>query len=409
MNQDTKKSGNIRNNRGVNIALIILSTSFSSVGFSGLSLFLPLIRSALGLTFTQGGALAAVPIFVYALMQIPAGLMADHYGLKKIFFIGVLGTSMLSFTFGLVAEYWQAFLAQLVSGIFRALIFASVMALLASWFGPERRATAMSLYLIGMFSGQLIVSALGPSLVRLYNWRFPFISFSSLGILAALVFLRLGKDSPQTESWQKTGITEAVKLFNHPFMWTCAILQYVRLAVMLGIMSWLPSLLIDEKGLSLQMTGLIIAIRSVLTAPSNLIGGYASDRLKNPSLIIGISLIVLAVTTMLLVMVDNMALLISLIFINAIFIQLYFGPLFAMPVERFGIKMAGTLSGFGNFFANLGGFTFTYLLGVIKDQTGYFESGFYAIAAVCVVGLVFTIMLEKMRRNAEQGIIIARS
>jgi sugar phosphate permease len=132
-------------------------------------------------------------------------------------------------------------------------------------------------------------------------------------------------------------------------------------------------------------------------APSNIIGGYMSDRLKKPTLIIGLSLFILAMTTASLVRIDNIAALITGIFINAVFVQFYFGPLFAVPVERYGSHMMGTLSGFSNFFANLGGFTFTYLLGVLKDRTGFFESGFYAVSVACLLGLMFTILLEKMR------------
>src|SRR3970282_1567935 len=97
---------------------------------------------------------------------------------------------------------------------------------------------------------------------------------------------------------------------------------------------------------------------------------------------------------------DELALIMFLVLINAVFIQFYFGPLFAVPVEKYGAHMVGTLSGFGNFFANVGAFTFTYLLGVLKDQTGSFELGFYAIAAACLLVLVSTVLLEKMRCDA---------
>ena len=59
------------------------------------------------------------------------------------------------------------------------------------------------------------------------------------------------------------------------------------------------------------------------------------------------------------------------------FVQFYFGPIFALPLDRYGARMMGTLSGVGNFFANLGAFSFTYLLGALKNQTGHFGSGFY--------------------------------
>jgi len=400
MNRDHQRGRGGRHQRAVNIFLVILGQSFQGVPLAGIALFLPVIRSDLNLSFTQGGTLSAARIFVYALMQIPAGYLADRYGLKKIFFIGVLGTTVLSLTFGLVSDYRHAFLNQAATGFFNALLFASALALLPSWFGAQRRATAMGLSLIGLFLGQLLINAFGPSLAEHFGWRFPFISFASIGILASFAYLWLGEEPLHPESRQKLSAVFVLQLFRHRFMWLCGIIQYVRLGVVQGTSFWLPSLLIDEKGLSLQATGLILAFWTLIIAPSNIIGGYLSDRLKKPTLVIGTSLIVLAITTAALVKVDKVAPLIILLFVNAVFVQFYFGSLFAVPVEKYGADMMGTLSGFGNFFANVGALTFTYLLGMLKDRTGSFESGFYAIAAACLVGLMSTILLEKMRGDA---------
>jgi sugar phosphate permease len=182
-------------------------------------------------------------------------------------------------------------------------------------------------------------------------------------------------------------------------MWLCGGIQYIRLAVFQGITFWLPSLLIDEKGLSLQAAGLVIAFRGLMFPPTNIIGGYLSDRLKKPTALIGFSLLILAITTILIVRTDHMFLLVLFIALNALFLQVYFGPLFALPIERYGAHMMGSLSGFGNFFANLGGITFSFLIGVIKDKTGLFESGFYAISLACILGIVLTLFVEKMRRD----------
>jgi len=399
MNPVTLPDDASENSRAVNIFLIILCMSFQVISLSGISLFLPVIRSDLGFSFTQGGTLSAITFFVYALMQIPAGFLADRFGMKKIFFIGVLGTTAFCLIFGLASQYWQALLTQMGSGFFRSFIFAAGLALLASWFGPQRRATAMGLSLIGMYSGQLVINAAGPALENHFSWRFPFIAFAIVGILASFAFLWFGKESSSSNfgSKQKVNTADVFGLFRYRFMWVCGGLQYIRLGVMQGTTFWLPSLLIDEKGLSLQVTGLIIALRALLTAPSSMVGGYISDKLKRPAAVMASSLVMLTVTTVMIVKIDNVTLLIALVFINALFIQFYFGPLFAIPVERYGSHMTGTLTGFGNFFANLGGFTFSYLLGVLKDKTGYFESGFYCIAAACALGLVFVFLLEKMR------------
>ena len=400
MDQDQQRGSGGKHERAVNISLVVLGQSFQAVPLAGVALFLPVLRSDLGLSFTQGGTLSAARILVYALMQIPSGYLADRYGLKRIFYIGLFGTTVLCLTFGLVSNYRHAFLNQAATGFFNALLFVSALALLVSWFGVQRRATAMGLSLVGLFSGQVIVNALGPFLEEHFTWRFPFIFFGAIGILASFTYLWRGAESPQGEPSKKFSLDDVFRLFRSPFMWVCGIIQYVRLGVVQGTSFWLPSLLVDEKGLSLQATGLMLALWTLTIAPSNIVGGYLSDRLKKPTLVVGTSLIVLAMTTAAIVNADQLALIIVVLLINAVFIQFYFGPLFAVPVEKYGTHMVGTLSGFGNFFANVGAFTFTYLLGALKDQTGSFKLGFYAIAGACLLGFLFTILLEKMRRDA---------
>lgn len=400
MNGDIKGSRAVERDRIVTVSLTVVCQSFQALSMGGIALLLPIIRKDLGLSFTQGGSLAAATTLVYALMQIPAGYLSDRFSPKRLFCIGIFGSTLLALTFGLVANYWQALVNQTLSGFFRALLFTPGMALLTGWFPPNRRATATGLYLIGGYSGSVIFNLVGPLLVAKFDWRFSFISIASVGIIAILFLVRFGKDSPQTGERQKGNMLEALHLFRYKVMWVCGGIQYIRFGVVQGITYWLPSLLVNEKGLSLQSAGLIIAIQVVLMSPSNVIGGYISDRLKNPILVIGVSLSVLGITTGLLITANNMILIVALIFVNAIFLQMYFGPLFSIPVEILGVSKAGISIGFSNLFANIGGFSAVYLLGALKDRFGAFKPGFFAICGACFLGLALTFILARMRRKA---------
>jgi len=400
MTADMKDRSGVERDRITTVSLTVLCQSFQALSLGGIALLLPIIRKDLGLSFTQGGSLAAVTTLAYALMQIPAGYLSDRFSPKRLFGIGILGSTILALTFGLVTNYWQALANQTLSGFFRSLLFTPGLALLTGWFPPDRRATATGLYLIGGYSGSVIFSLVGPLLVAAFDWRFSFISVASVGIIAILFLLRFGKDPPQTGERQKGNMLEVFKLFRYKMMWVCGGIQYIRYGVVQGITYWLPSLLIHEKGLSLQLVGFIIAIQVLFMAPSNILGGYISDRLKNPTLVIGVSLSVLGVTTGLLISAHNTILLIALIFINAIFLQMYFGPLFSIPVEILGVPKAGISTGFSNFFANIGGLSVTFLLGALKDGTGAFKPGFFAICGACFLGLALTFILGSIRRKA---------
>lgn len=199
---------------------------------------------------------------------------------------------------------------------------------------------------------------------------------------------------------QLLALSDIFQLFRYPIMWVCSGLQFVRFSVVTSVNFWLPSLLVADRGLSVQTAGLVMAMSAAFTAPSNTIGGYVSDRLKNPPLVIGGSLAILACTSTLLVVVESIPLLLLVIAVNSIFLQFYFGPLFLVPVEVLGHRIAGTATGFSNLFANIGGFLTAYTLGVVKDQAGTFTWGFVGIGGICLVGVALAVVLARMRTRA---------
>lgn len=377
------------------MALIVLCQSMQALALGGIGLFLVLIRKDDGLSFSQAGSLGAASTLVYALMQIPSGYLADRVGPKRLFLAGLAGTTVLTFAFAQLHTYWLLVANQAVSGFFRSLVFAPGLLLVAALFPPQRRATAMGLYIAGGFSSNVVLNAVGPTLVKPLGWRHLFEIFAAAGMVVLAVYWRFGADGPRASTTASPPFHKVLELFRHRTMWLLGGVQFVRLAVVFGLAFWLPTFLVEDRGHSLRLAGLVLAIGAVMTAISNFVGGYVSDRIRNPPLVIGVSLAVIAATTVLLVQVHSLPLLIAVIVVNSFFVQLYFGPLFSIGIDLVGSERAGLASGFGNFFANMGGFAFTYGLGALKDATGSFAVGFTSLAGLCVVGLVCTIALAR--------------
>jgi MFS transporter, ACS family, D-galactonate transporter len=386
--------------RWVGVVVLMLCQSSQALVIGGVALFLPLIRSDLGITFTQAGALDAVSTLTYAFMQIPAGVLADRFGPRRLFLIGLVGVDVLALSFALQHDYHVLLANQALSGFFRSLVFAPGLLLMASRFPTDRRATALGLYVAGGFSSNIFLNLLGPLLVGPLGWRGLFAVFSGLGVLALVAFWRISARWEDRERPPHVPLREALGVLRHGAMWAIAGIQYIRLAIVFGLGVWLPTFIVSDRGYSLQVAGAVVALSAAVTAPSNFLGGYLSDRLRRPLVIIGGSLGAMALTIFLLPRVHGIVPLIAVIAVTAIFVQLYFGPLFAVPVEMYGLRTAGLISGFGNFFANLGGFTFVYTLGAIKDATGSFEAGFDALAGACLVGVALSVLLARLRRRA---------
>jgi ACS family D-galactonate transporter-like MFS transporter len=390
--------------RWVDAIVLMVCQSSQALTIGGVALFLPLIRHQLHLTFAQAGTLDAASTLMYALMQIPAGLIADRLGPRRLVVLGLFGIDLLAFSFSLQHEYVGLVANQALTGFFRALVFAPGMILMGRLFAPARRATAMGLYVAGGVSSSVFLNLLGPILVGPLGWRGNFALFSGLGLVALAVFIRRGEPpSDQPLAQLRVPLKEARQLLRLRAMWLVAAIQYVRLAVVFGINVWLPTYVVVERHYSLAVAGALVALVAALGATATIVGGFLTDRLGRPMLVIGASLGVCACDLILLAHSRSLATLVIAVAISGVFSQLYFGPLFAVPVQMFGLRNAGFISGFGNGFANLGAFTFIFLLGVIRDATGSFNAGFDAIAGACVVGVLATAALARERSRERRA------
>lgn len=378
--------------RGValNSTLIVVAQSTQAIAVGAIALFLPLIRADLGLTFGQAGLLAAVATLSYAFMQIPSGIFADRYRPKVLFAVGILGANTLAIVFALSNDFGVMLVAQAVAGIFRAFMFIPGMILITRHFSEARRATALGLFVAGGFSSNILVNLAGPLLVGPLGWQGVIVLSSVLGLAVLAAFWLLGDDGPPREI-EDPGPTGWV--WRTPAWWLLGVIQFCRLWIVLGATFWLPAFLIEDRGFSIEVAGLIVALSAAITAPSNIGGGILSDRLGRPLLVIGLSLAVMTPLFAILGEIRDTVFLLIVIAVLAVFIQLYFGPLFAVPRRLFGPGLAGLSSGFGNFCANLGGFASALLLGVLRDATGSFSLGFLTIAAASLVGLVAVLVL----------------
>jgi DHA1 family inner membrane transport protein len=382
------------------VALVVLCQVAHFLTFAALPLLLPSIREDLHIGFAEAGLLSAAGAVSYGLAQIPAGWLSDRRGPRRLYFIGLLVWSALCFAFALVHDFRLALAVLFVAGAFRALLFAPGLALLAAWFPPSRRATAMSLFLVGGASGSVVLALVAPGLAQLYGWRVTLMTFAAAGVCCTFLFGALARETPQPRTRKPPALRDMLRLARFPILWVCSWLQFVRFAAVMGFNYWLPSFLVSDRGFSLPAAGMVMAMSAALSAPSNTLGAYASDRLRNPPLVIGGALAVLACAASLLAAVESTPALLSVIAVYSIFMGFYFGPLFLIPVEVLGTRVAGTTIGFSNLFANMGGFVCVYSLGAVRDAAGSFAAGFAGIGGVCAAGVVLSVVLSRMRACA---------
>ena len=137
------------------------------------------------------GSLAAAYFYVYTLMQVPTGVLADTLGPRRILFLGGLVAGAGSLLFGLAPSFEMAFVGRLLVGLGVSVTFIAMLKLIAVWYEESRFATLTGLcMLIGNF-GSILAGAPLSALTALASWREIFVAIGilSLGIGVASHFL----------------------------------------------------------------------------------------------------------------------------------------------------------------------------------------------------------------------------
>ena len=148
------------------------------------------ISGDLQATFAIGGAqlgtLAATYFYVYTVMQIPTGVLADTLGPRRILWWGGLIAGAGSLLFGLAPSFELAFLGRTLVGLGVSVTFIAMLKLLALGFDERRFATLTGLcMLIGNF-GSILAGAPLAWATQAAGWRQVFVV---VGILSfALAF-----------------------------------------------------------------------------------------------------------------------------------------------------------------------------------------------------------------------------
>ena len=123
---------------------------------------------------------------VIAALLVPAGGLADRFGHKRIFLIGVSGFTAASLLCAVAPTLELLIAFRVLQGVGSAMIAPTSLALVLDAFPPERRATGVGLWGAAAAAAAAIGPTLGGALVELSDWRLVFLVNLPLG--AAIVW-----------------------------------------------------------------------------------------------------------------------------------------------------------------------------------------------------------------------------
>ena len=302
------------------------------------------IKADMGLTDAQLGLLSGFTFaIIYVTAGIPIAYWADRGNRRNIVALSLAVWSGMTAISGLVQSYSQLLLARVGVGLGEAGGSPPAHSMISDYFRPENRATALSVYSMGIYIGILVGFLFGGMIADAFGWRTAFLVVGAPGVLFAII-LRFTVAEPTRGRWdakplsdQKPTLRQTLALLKQrPSFWLIALGSSLTAYVSYGNGNFFPSFLIRNHGLSLTEVGLVLAfVSGVCGAAGTFLGGYLADRLgaKDKRWYVWVPLLggVVAFFPYLFVLItDNTtAAMIVLCFVN-ILSTLYLGPCLAI-------------------------------------------------------------------------------
>lgn len=142
------------------------------------------------------GALAGTYFYIYAVMQLPTGVLADTLGPRRVLAAGGAVAGIGSIIFGGADTIAVAALGRTLVGLGVSVAFICLLKLCASWFADHHFATAVGLANVIGIGGALFATAPLAWLITLVSWRSVFIVIGIASLALAAVIWSKVRDHP---------------------------------------------------------------------------------------------------------------------------------------------------------------------------------------------------------------------
>nr|WP_028387875.1 MFS transporter [Legionella fairfieldensis] len=323
------------------------------------------------------GIVSAFYFYAYAPMQLPAGLLFDRYGPRKLMTSALILCAIGSFFFASTDSLYTAALGRFLIGIASAFSFIGVLVLVSRWFPPQQFALlagiAQSMSSIGAMFGEMPLAAL----IERVGWRNASFILALIGLgLAALIWSVI-RDYPHQpiQSAPKRSFKDEwhrlLSVWRHSYTWVISSYSFAiwtPIAVFAALWG-VPYLQQKYQINVLTASGLCSMIWLGIGLGSPLLG-WISDRCCSRRLALAVSAMFGLIATLVLLYLPDLPL-------NGAYFVLFllgFGAggqtvSFAVVKDNNPPELVGTASGFNNLSVLLGGAIFQPVVGILLNNS----------------------------------------
>jgi ACS family glucarate transporter-like MFS transporter len=255
----------------------------------------PDIRQDLGLSITQMSWVFSVFAMAYAAFEIPTAWWADRAGTRNVLTRIVIWWSAFTIATAGAFNYASMLVVRFLFGAGEAGAWPCVARSFSRWIPSRERGRVQGVF----FAGAHLAGGLTPLLVvvlqRYLGWRAIFVCFGAVGFVWAFAWSRWFRDDPTEHPGVNAAEREQIlaerpidvphhtgwaywgPLLRNRNVIALCVMYMSNAAMSYFCMTWLPTYLHEVHGFEATSLGFFSGLPLLVSVPSDLFGGVATD------------------------------------------------------------------------------------------------------------------------------------
>lgn len=358
--------------------------------FGSLSAMMPILSKQMHLTSVEKSIAVAIPVLLGSLGRIPLGMLTDRLGGRSVFTAVMAFTILPAFLMGKVQDYSHLLAYGFLIGIGLA-SFSVGVGFVSGWFPAEKQGSALGIYGAGNI-GQSLAAFGAPVIAAAIGFRWGFWTFGILLSLWLMIFAIAARNAPRRTPVKS--FAETIKPLEDRRSWVLSLYYFLTFGGFVAMAIYLPIFLTEMFHLTPQDAGMRTAGFVVLATIMRPVGGALADKVGGAAIL---KWVFPFTATMAIFMACPLMITFTVGALGvAAAIGLGNGAVFKMVPEYFPHSV-GSVTGLVGAAGGLGGFFPPLVLGIVKEQTGSFLSGFIMLSVFCLICLA--VLVAGRKRN----------
>ena len=383
----------------------------SNVGFAALTM-----NRDLGFSPTVFGFASGVFFIGYLLFQVPATVLLERTGARRLIFAIMLVWGLISASNAFVRDAYASYTLRFVLGVAEAGFFPGMIFYLTLWFPKRLRGRYSAMFssaipLAGIVAGPLSGAVLGlEGVAGLHGWQWLFLIQGLPASLLAFAVIRYLPDSPAHAPWldaaEKRTVAASVvpaaptdkgdlwKSLRDPRILVLGVAAVASGSALYATSLWLPQI-IKAMGFSNRATGFVSALPYMAAMAAMLFWGRRSDAAGERIWHVAIAWMFAAAGFAVASVTENHALMFLGLLFGLVGVLSAFGPFYSLPSSFLTGAAAAAGIAVVNSIANLGGFLGPVLVGILKERTGGYGAAFAVLALGLMLAALMVVVLDR--------------